>query len=100
MELIPIVVPSIDHQSEPMTLCNWLIDCGERIDRGEDILEISLPGIVWDVPSPVSGQLDRIARGISDRLLPGDICGWIRPDIEPPADEDRSANGRGTGSGS
>lgn len=79
-ELIPVVVPPIDHQDEPMMLCNWLIDRGERVESGESILEISIPGIVWDVPAPSSGRLERIVRVVFDRLRPGDICGWIRLD--------------------
>ena len=82
--LIPVVVPSIcpPHDQEQMTLCNWLFGCGERVEQGEDLLEISLPGIVCDVPSPVSGRLERIDRLVSETLQPGDVCGWIRCERE------------------
>ena len=65
-----------------MTLCNWLIDQGGRVESGESILEISIPGIVWDISAPVSGRLERIVRVVSDRLRPGEICGWIRPECD------------------
>lgn len=90
-EFVPIVVPEFDRRDEPMTLCNWLVDCGDRIEEGEEILEISLPGIVCDITSPVSGRLEAAVRVVSEPLKPGDICGWIRHDIDSASEEMRES---------
>ncbi|MFN0198502.1 MAG: biotin/lipoyl-containing protein [Planctomycetaceae bacterium] len=92
-DLIPVVVPTIIGRTEPMVLGSWLVDVGERIEQGEEILEISLPGIVWDLSAPVSGRLESVSRFTSDALQPGDICGWIAidadtlPDATSPVDK-------------
>ncbi len=91
-EMVPVIVPTIDGRTEPMVLGSWLVDVGERIERGEEILEISLPGIVWDLSAPASGRLESVSRFTSDALQPGDVCGWIAidadtfPDAAPPDD--------------
>ena len=88
--MVPVTVPTVDGRTEPMVLGSWLVDVGERIEQGEEILEISLPGIVWDLSAPASGRLESVSRFTSDALQPGDICGWIAIDSDtlPDADTD------------
>jgi pyruvate/2-oxoglutarate dehydrogenase complex dihydrolipoamide acyltransferase (E2) component len=83
---IPIVLPELGADDEPICISCWLVDLSEAVDAGDRVVEVRLEGITFDVAAPAAGILTGIDKTFDMQVLPGDILGWIEP-----ADQETSA---------
>lgn len=82
---VPIVLPDLGAKQDPIRVGGWLVEPGQSVAAGDRVVEVGLPGIVFDVAAPVDGTLAGIERRPSSVVRPGDVLGWIEPD--EPTDE-------------
>jgi pyruvate/2-oxoglutarate dehydrogenase complex dihydrolipoamide acyltransferase (E2) component len=73
----PIVLPDLGVGAIALTVTGWLVDVGDRVEAGDRLLEVLLPGITFDLPAPVSGTLTQIVKSTDAPIAAGDILGWI-----------------------
>lgn len=55
----------------------WYVRAGERVVAGDRVAEVSLPGIVVDIPTDTSGRLAVVHKFPGDRVEPGDTLADI-----------------------
>lgn len=90
--LIPLLVPDVGASSEELRLCTWLVNLGEEIIEGDRIVELIIPGMTFDISSPVSGRVVRQERHPESIVKPGDRLGWIEPFAEDPGSSREEPN--------
>jgi pyruvate/2-oxoglutarate dehydrogenase complex dihydrolipoamide acyltransferase (E2) component len=76
---VPVVVPDLGTAGEPVSLSAWFVEPGERIEAGEPLFEVALPGITCDVAATVSGRVSRLVKEIDALVAPGDVVAWVEP---------------------
>lgn len=72
-----ITVPDLGAGTLRVQVCSWLATLGEQVREGDRIVELSLPGITFDVPSPADGRLIAIDKNLGDDVHPGDVLGRL-----------------------
>jgi len=55
----------------------WHAGEGDRVAKGDDLLEISTDKATFDVPAPCDGVLVRIAKTEGEDVLPDDVIAVI-----------------------
>ena len=73
----PITVPDVGAKSLPVRVCSWLAALGEQVHEGDRIVELSLPGMTFDIHSPADGQLISIDKTLGTEVHPGEILGKL-----------------------
>ncbi len=77
--LLPILVPELGTQNEPLRVCTWLVDEEETIEAGERLVEVLIPGVTFSINSPAAGKLVKIECPAHCPIQPGDTLAWIEP---------------------
>jgi pyruvate/2-oxoglutarate dehydrogenase complex dihydrolipoamide acyltransferase (E2) component len=68
-------MPDVGDESPALSL--WFAQPGDQLYAGDRLVELLLDGATFDVSAPVNGRLaERIARP-GERLVPGQVLGWI-----------------------
>jgi pyruvate/2-oxoglutarate dehydrogenase complex dihydrolipoamide acyltransferase (E2) component len=75
--IIPIVLPDLGSGDVEIRVSLWFVKAGESVDAGDQVVEVQLPGMTFDVCSPASGRMTRIEKPISTRVESGDVLGWL-----------------------
>lgn len=76
---LAILMPDIGSGCWRVEVCSWLADPGEIVREGDRLVEVSLPGITFDVSAPIDGRLISIEKSIGAKVQPGDVLGKILP---------------------
>ena len=74
-----ITVPDLGAGKLPVRVCSWLVQIGETIHEGDRIVELSLPGVTFDIHSPADGQLIAMEKSTGDEVRQGDVLGRLLP---------------------
>lgn len=74
-----ILMPDIGPGCWRVEVCSWLADVGEIVREGDRLVEVSLPGITFDVNAPADGRLVAIEKSIGAEVQKGDVLGKILP---------------------
>lgn len=72
-----ITVPDIGAGPLRVRVCSWLAELGETVHEGDRIVELSLPGMTFDINSPADGQLISIDKTLGSEVHPGDVLGKL-----------------------
>ncbi len=74
---VEIRMPKLDMTMEEATIIRWLKQEGEKVEKGEPILEIMTEKVVMEVEAPASGILAGIKFG-PDQVVPvGEVIAYI-----------------------
>lgn len=76
-KLHPITLPDLGAGAQSVRVSTWLTQIGEEVVAGDPIVEVLIPGVTFDVESPVSGMLLRIDCFENELVTTGDALGWI-----------------------
>lgn len=57
---VEVIIPSLGEVVEDVTILNWLKSEGERVQKGEPLLEVESEKVTTEIPSPASGILGKI----------------------------------------
>jgi pyruvate/2-oxoglutarate dehydrogenase complex dihydrolipoamide acyltransferase (E2) component len=72
----PIRIPS-DWGDTPVQLQLWLVEIGDDVEAGDNLAELSIPGLVGDLTAPVSGRVAELQAPSDHAWSAGEIVGWI-----------------------
>jgi pyruvate dehydrogenase E2 component (dihydrolipoamide acetyltransferase) len=82
-----VVMPALEMAQETGKLVAWRKAEGERVAKGEPLLEIETDKAVLEVESPADGILAGVDAQAGDVVAVGKIIAWIvRPGEAPPSD--------------
>ncbi len=73
---MPITLPELGSPSASFSL--WHVRVGDRVNEGDRVAEVLIPGAIFDVPAPVSGTLAERLTLPNDVLAPGQVLGVIQ----------------------
>lgn len=74
---IPITVPDITANDEPLRLGEWSVDIGNEVEQEECLAELICPGLVVELNAPQAGTVVELVRQPEQLVRPGDIIGWL-----------------------
>lgn len=77
MPQIDISVPELGAGTLRVRVCSWLAALGETVHEGDRLVELSLPGMTFDISSPADGTLVSIDKPIGTEVHPGDHLGKL-----------------------
>lgn len=73
----PITMPDLGAGRWRVQVCSWLAEVGDTIHDGDRLVEVSLPGLTFDVHAPAAGKLVSIEKPIGAEVHPGDVLGQM-----------------------
>lgn len=92
---ISVVMPALEMAQETGKLISWLKKEGERVTKGEPLLEVETDKAVMEIESPGEGILAGIKVQAGTEVPVGQTIAWIvRPGEVPPTDEVAATSGR------
>ncbi|WP_298865512.1 biotin/lipoyl-containing protein [uncultured Gimesia sp.] len=76
----PIVVPPMGCPNQDLTVSLWLARVGEQVIAGDRVVELLMPGIIFDVESSCSGTIASYECQPGTKVREGNVLGWIEPE--------------------
>jgi len=70
-------LPELDEKSGEAAVSFWYYDKGEKVAKGEDLLEVVTDKATFNVPVPESGTLAEVGAAEGQGVQPGDLLGVI-----------------------
>jgi len=70
-----VKMPSLSKGVDSCTVSFWHVDVGDRVEEGDDLVEMETSKAAFNVPSPCTGTLVKILVNEGDIVRSGDpIC--------------------------
>jgi 2-oxoglutarate dehydrogenase E2 component (dihydrolipoamide succinyltransferase)/2-oxoisovalerate dehydrogenase E2 component (dihydrolipoyl transacylase) len=70
----PIVLPEL---GAPAVVSLWHVQPGERVFEGDRVVEVSIPGAIFDVAAPITGIIRDQFKQSNEPVRAGDVLGSI-----------------------
>ena len=77
---IPITIPDFGAGDEKIRISAWLVDVGQMVIAGDNVLEVLVPGITFDIAATQSGELVEATKAVDEFVVANEIVGWIAVD--------------------
>lgn len=77
MARVAIEMPNLGYDTTSGTLSAWLKQVGDRIERGEAIVEVETEKATVEVEALDAGTLVEIVHGPGDEVAVGDAIAWL-----------------------
>mgnify|MGYP000877254972 CR=1 FL=1 len=78
-----IIVPSLGESITEATVSKWLKQVGEKVDSDEPLVELETDKVTLEVPSPVTGKIEKISFNEGDTVAVGTVLGSIDETATP-----------------
>jgi len=92
---ISVVMPALEMAQETGKLIAWLKKEGDRVSKGEPLLEIETDKAIMEIESPGEGVLGGVKAEAGAEIPVGQTIAWIlRPGENVPIDQPVSQSGR------
>jgi pyruvate dehydrogenase E2 component (dihydrolipoamide acetyltransferase) len=92
---ISVVMPALEMAQETGKLIAWLKKEGDRVGKGEPLLEIETDKAIMEIESPGEGVLGGVKAEAGAEIPVGQTIAWIlRPGENVPLDQPVSQSGR------
>src|SRR5271155_118962 len=86
-----VVMPALEMAQETGKLIAWRKNEGDRVTKGEPLLEIETDKAVMEVEAPADGVLAGITGKVGSDIPVGQTIAWIVAPGEKPPAENKSA---------
>ena len=90
---VPIIVPDLRCDDEPIRISGWLVDQGDLVLAGDFLVELMIPAITFDILAESSGRIVEIEKTADSTIRTGDILGWLDDGINEDEEGKTSSNG-------
>lgn len=78
---VPVTLPDLGVPRASVSL--WFVDAGGPVEEGERLVEILAGAATFDVAAPAAGRLIERCALPTDRVLPGQILGYVEDGTPP-----------------
>jgi pyruvate/2-oxoglutarate dehydrogenase complex dihydrolipoamide acyltransferase (E2) component len=72
-----VILPDMGEEVKEATISFWHHDEGDKVTKGEDLVEITTEKASFQVEVPVSGVLSKISAGEGEVVKSGQVLGII-----------------------
>lgn len=72
-----VILPDMGEEVEEATVSFWHHDEGDKVTKGEDLVEITTEKASFQVEAPASGVLSKISAGEGEVVKSGQVLGII-----------------------
>jgi pyruvate dehydrogenase E2 component (dihydrolipoamide acetyltransferase) len=72
VNLVPVIVPQLGNAMEEITVAEWYVEVGERVEEGEPIVMIDSDKAQGELEAPASGTLHEVLVPDGGTAEPGD----------------------------
>ncbi len=91
---VSVVMPALELAQETGKVLVWIKKEGDRVAKGEPLLEIETDKVSFELEAPTDGILAGIRSQAGDVVPVGQIIAWlVAPGEQPPAEADTLARG-------
>ncbi|MEX2286248.1 MAG: lipoyl domain-containing protein [Planctomycetaceae bacterium] len=73
----PIVLPELGAGDAVVSVSSWFVAVGERVEAGDWVVEVQLPGTTFDVSAPIAGVVARKEKLVGATIRTGEVLGWL-----------------------
>tara|TARA_S200000501_G_scaffold102573_1_gene96101 strand:+ start:17944 stop:19287 length:1344 start_codon:yes stop_codon:yes gene_type:complete len=73
-----ILVPALGESITEATVAKWLKSAGDKVSADEPVVELETDKVNLEVPSPISGYLDKVNSNEGDTVEIGSVLGVIK----------------------
>jgi pyruvate/2-oxoglutarate/acetoin dehydrogenase E1 component/pyruvate/2-oxoglutarate dehydrogenase complex dihydrolipoamide acyltransferase (E2) component len=80
---VPVTAPKLNNNDTAYLVVDWLVDEGEWVEAGADVVSLETSKAVEDIPAPAAGRLHRVAR-TGTEVSVGTVLGYLLPDGTAP----------------
>ncbi len=77
-ELVDVIAPSGGESVTEATLLEWLVQPGDAVEEGQDLVVISTDKVDMELPAPTAGVLEEQLFADGDTIHPLDVIGRVR----------------------
>src|ERR687885_2181475 len=91
-----VVMPQMGESIAEGTITRWLKKVGERVERDENLFEISTDKVDAEIPSPAAGVLLEIKAQEGETVAVGSVVAVVGEEGEQPAAGATSASASAT----
>ncbi len=77
-DLVDVVTPSAGDSVTEATLLEWLVEEGDAVSEGQDLVVVSTDKVDMELPSPASGVLEKRLFADGDTIHPQEVIGHVR----------------------
>ncbi|MCS6977452.1 MAG: hypothetical protein NZM31_10660 [Gemmatales bacterium] len=75
---IEVRVPDLGLEPDtPIRVTHWYATVREPVLAGDRLVELLVPGAVYEVPCPADGTLDEVLVRPTSRVVPGQLLGIV-----------------------
>ncbi len=74
---IPIEMANLGYDADTFTVAGWLKSLGERVERGEEVVEIETEKATVGMEALASGTLVEIVHDAGAEVRVGEVIGYL-----------------------
>lgn len=75
-----VILKPLSSGSKEAIISNWFFEEGDHVEAGEDLVEVSFDGLVFNVIVPSSGTLAEVYFEVGDVVEVGEVIAEIEED--------------------
>lgn len=79
--IVELKMPWLAPDVAKVTVSRWLVDVGHRVEIDQDIMELTVDGEIFLLPSPLDGVILSRAVGPGDYLDVGQVLAEVRAEL-------------------
>ncbi len=83
--LVELKIPAVGESITEAQIGRWLKKPGESVARDEPVVELETDKVTVELPSPVAGVLQKVAKKEGETAQVGEVIGWVEEGAEASA---------------
>ncbi|MCG2712023.1 MAG: hypothetical protein L6416_06835 [Candidatus Omnitrophica bacterium] len=76
-----IVMPDLGEDFEEATISFWLVEAGEHVDEGKDLVEVTTEKSTFNIPAPCAGVVTELIAIEGESIPVGNVLARIEEEL-------------------
>lgn len=79
--MVDIVMPDLGEEFEEAAISFWLVEAGEHVDAGKDLVEVTTEKSTFNIPAPCAGVVTEIIAIEGESVPVGNVLARIEEEL-------------------